>query len=312
LEFVTDGQDQLIPTNAGVLVASPHPEQFFSFAYIQCARFRGPTKRDIWDQEDIYGPLTLAVDKVMRFLQRNAFKHAEFGEIYRKDVWSIPMAPLREFVTNALVHASYSTNGTTIKVAFLDQTIEIESPGGLMPNLTVEEMTKGVSVIRNPAIARVFLEVGLIEKWGTGIPQSIQQLTDIGLPAPEFVELSASLRVIVHIENHDVTPNQPPAQPPIHLYTPVGVEVYRSGVEVPVSGATILGAVKDGPASRSEILEALGLSQSPNNYVRHIRPLVEAGLLALSLPDKPSSSQQRYLITDAGRAWLAAHEQNAL
>jgi len=40
----------------------------------------------------------------MRFLEQNAFLHAEFGDIYRKDVWSIPMAPLREFVTNALVH----------------------------------------------------------------------------------------------------------------------------------------------------------------------------------------------------------------
>ena len=132
---------------------------------------------------------------------------AEFGDIYRKNVWSIPIGPLREFITNALVHASYSRLGTPIKVAFLDQTIEIESPGGLMPNLTVEEMTQGVSVIRNPAIARVFEELGLIEKWGTGIPQAIQKLTDAGLPAPEFKELAASLRVIVHIKDHSVTPH---------------------------------------------------------------------------------------------------------
>ena len=38
----------------------------------------------------------------------------ELGDIYRKDVWSIPISPLREIVTNALVHASYSTQGTAL------------------------------------------------------------------------------------------------------------------------------------------------------------------------------------------------------
>ena len=71
LELVVDDQGYLNPTNAGVLVACPHPERFFSFAYVQCARFRGPTKRDIWDQEEIYGPLPLAVDKAIRFLLRS-------------------------------------------------------------------------------------------------------------------------------------------------------------------------------------------------------------------------------------------------
>ena len=50
----------------------------------------------------------------------------------------------------------------------------------------VEDMVQGVSVIRNPAIARVFLEMGLIEKWGTGLPRAIETLTDAGLPAPEL------------------------------------------------------------------------------------------------------------------------------
>ena len=123
-------------------------------------------------------------------------------------------------------HASYSTNGTAIKVAFLDQTIEIESPGGLMPHLTVEDMVQGVSVIRNPAIARVFLEMGLIEKWGTGLPRAIQALTDAGLPAPEFKELPISLRVIVHIKNHDVTPEtSSPANVPRGVTTDVPRDV---------------------------------------------------------------------------------------
>jgi len=203
------------------------------------------------------------------------------------------------------------THTAATKVAFLDQTIEIESPGGLMPNLTVEDMVQGVSVIRNPAIARVFLEMGLIEKWGTGLPRAIQALTDAGLPAPEFKELPISLRVIVRIKNHDVTPDAVRAEQLIHTDTDPGVYVYKSGVQVPASAAAILRAVLSGPASRSNLLSVVGLSQSPNNYLRHILPLVEAELLALSIPDKPRSPQQRYLITDAGRNWLESNSRGS-
>jgi ATP-dependent DNA helicase RecG len=36
-----------------------------------------------------------------------------------------------------------------------------------------------------------------------------------------------------------------------------------------------------------------------------IRPLLLRGLLEMTLPDKPTSSQQKYRLTDQGAAWLA-------
>lgn len=35
-----------------------------------------------------------------------------------------------------------------------------------------------------------------------------------------------------------------------------------------------------------------------------VRPLIEAGLLELTIPDKPRSRLQRYRVTEAGRAAL--------
>jgi predicted HTH transcriptional regulator len=316
LELVAEDQGRLVPTNGGVLVASPNPEHFFPFAWVQCARFRGSTKRDIWDQQEIYGPLPLAVDKVMRFLEQNAFRHAEFGDVYRRDRWSIPTRALREIVTNALTHASYSVHGTPIKVAFMDSAIEVESPGGLMPSLTVEEMTQGVSVIRNPVIARVFRELGLIERWGTGLPEAIRQLAEAGLPAPDIAELAVALRVTVHIEDQSVAPAGEPSDKAEsrlrhigtsglrHIGTASGAYVPKLDVAVPKSAAAVLLAAQAGSASRSDLLSAIGLSQSTNNYRRHVLPLVEAGLLALSIPSKPRSPLQRYILTALGQEWL--------
>ena len=78
-------------------------------------------------------------------------------------------AAIRDVVVNAFVHASYETSGVNFQIAFLDNRIEVASPGTLLPGVTVEEIHRGVSVVRNPTIARFYRELGLVEQWGTGI-----------------------------------------------------------------------------------------------------------------------------------------------
>lgn len=120
----------------------------------------------------------------MLFLKKHAMRGADFSEIRRKNVWSIPLNILREVVINALVQADYSHRGTPIRIAFFDDRIEVESPGFLLPGLTVEDMKRGVSQIRNPVIARVFRELGLIKQWGSGIPGIFREAKANNLPEP--------------------------------------------------------------------------------------------------------------------------------
>ena len=54
------------------------------------------------------------------------------------------------------------------------------------------------------------------------------------------------------------------------------------------------------PKSRKEIMDLLGLSTHTDNHVRHIAPLLEKGLLAMTLPDKPKSKKQKYVTTEKG------------
>ncbi len=97
-------------------------------------------------------------------------------------------------LANALVHADYSQRGAPIRVAFFDDRIEIENPGILLPGMTIEDLKKGISRIRNPVIARVFREMNLVEQWGTGVPRMFKQATAEGLPEPEIEELDPIFR----------------------------------------------------------------------------------------------------------------------
>jgi hypothetical protein len=51
-----------------------------------------------------------------------------------------------------------------------------------------------------------------------------------------------------------------------------------------------------------EIRELLGLKHRETFTENYLRPLIEAGLLALTIPDKPRSRLQRYRATEAGLA----------
>jgi predicted HTH transcriptional regulator len=345
LELAKREDGQLKPTNAGLLVACPTPQQFFPHAWVQCARFRGPDRLEMADQASIYGPLPLVVDQVMVFLQRHRFLRAEFGkgdpnwDWRRKNIPSIPELAIRELVINALVHSAYSYGGSAIKVAFWDEAITIENPGGLVPGVTIDQITRGVSVLRNPAVARIFREMGLIESWGSGLRKVIRDLDEQGFGSPDFEELHERLRVTVHIPNHDPRHFMPAGRQVNHQ---VGDENQQASGQVSKSSEQVKGeshqvghqvdddsrgageqvsaqvsklseqvrdlllAAATGPKSRAQLLAALGLADAYGSYRRHIVPLVDQGLLERTVPDRPNARTQRYALSESGSRLLAA------
>ena len=58
--------------------------------------------------------------------------------------------------------------------------------------------------------------------------------------------------------------------------------------------------------TKQELLASIGLSNAYLNYKRHIVPLLEQGLIAMTLPEKPQSRLQRYRLTPQGQALLTA------
>lgn len=164
LRVLVRDQGRLVPSKGGMLLFGKDRGAYFPDAWVQCGRFIGVDKAHIFDHAEIHASLPDCVEQVMLFLKKHAIRGADFSNVRRQDVWSIPLLILREAVTNALVHADYSHPGAPIRVAFFDDRIEVESPGILVPGMTIEEMRQGVSNLRNRVIARVFRELGLIEQ----------------------------------------------------------------------------------------------------------------------------------------------------
>jgi hypothetical protein len=55
---------------------------------------------------------------------------------------------------------------------------------------------------------------------------------------------------------------------------------------------------------REEIQKILGLQDRKSFRERYLVPALTAGLIEMTLPDKPNSRLQRYRLTDQGRRWI--------
>jgi len=234
--------------------------------------------------------LPTAVDSIMLFLKKHAMRGADFSDIRRRDIWSIPLEPLREAVINALVHADWSQRGGPVRIAFFDDRVEIENPGILPPGITVEDMKEGVSKIRNPVIARAFRELNLIEQWGSGVPRIFRETAESGFPEPSIMELGLRTRFIFPLSEEIVIEQQS------RLTGSLTPEVTPE-----VKGML---ALMSGEMTRGEIMKKLGLKDEKHFREHYQRVAIKLGLIEMTIPDKPRSSKQKYRLTDKGREML--------
>lgn len=319
LKLLVRHQGKGVPSQGAILLYGKDRRFHFDDAWIQCGRFIGNDKANIFDHTEIHDPLPKAVDSILLFLKKHAMRGADFSEVRRKDIWSIPLQMLREVVVNALVHADYSHRGTPFRVAFFDNRIEVESPGLLLPGMTVEEMKRGVSQIRNPVIARIFRELDLIEQWGSGVPGIFREAEAQQLPEPQIEEIAGRVRFTVFLRE-PVLPAPKQSRGIQEDSGEYGEYPLESGAG-PGSGqsqarvrlesgpesqtaALVLEALRNEPLQRAEIAAALGHAQISGAIHRAVKELLQKQLIEYTIPQKPNSRLQRYRLTAHGAAWL--------
>ena len=77
-------------------------------------------------------------------------------------------------------------------------------------------------------------------------------------------------------------------------------------VEVDAIDVALLRACVEGAATSRELRHAGGYAGRTRSFERRIKRLRSAGLIEMTVPDKPRSSVQRYRLTGKGRTVLVA------
>lgn len=220
--------------------------------------------------------LLFSLDKVLEYGEvLNVPQADERGrKVERKEVMLFDEEAYREAIINAFVHNQWTTGNAPMLTVFSDR-IEILSRGSIPPGQTIEGFYAGESVPVNQKLSDMFLQLHISERTGRGVPK----ITEVyGKETYEFRE--NSIVVSIPFTRVQIDGNtQVDTQDNTHVDIEKKILVY---CEV--------------PRSKTEITAYLGYKDARGVARNHIQPLVRKGRLAMTIPDKPNSKNQKYVV----------------
>lgn len=287
--------DNQKPTVAGMMLLGEYPQAYFPQLSIiamvvggtEIGQLGEQGERFIDDQR-IEGSIPQMLESAVAFVRRNSRNATIIDETGKRvDRTEYPMMAVREIILNALVHRDYSihTENSPIRVILYQDRLEVENPGGLYGRITLDDLGKMAADTRNPFLAGG-LEVLLgTENRFSGIPTVMQEMKKAGLPPAVFTNRRGTFKVTLYNQQKQA---EDAAMAVAEAETPYLV------AKLPASTRKILAYCQQ-PRSRSEI--AAHLQQENPYYVarRYIKPLVEQGMLEMTMPESPRSKNQRYV-----------------
>jgi ATP-dependent DNA helicase RecG len=283
LELVREGK--LLNAAVALYGKSDRLKTLYPQMGIRLARFRGKDRlADFSDNRQYWGHAFSLLRRAESFLLDHVPIAGRVlpGKMVREDQPWYPPRATREALANALCHRDYTVPGGAVAIAMYDDHLEITNPGELHFGITPEKLA-GPHESRpwNPIIANVLYRAGIIERWGMGTLNIIDWCYENGNPHPVWSQQAGSVFV-------NFQPAILPAVPETDEVTP----------EV-----RLLGNIK-GEMGRKALQKALGLKDEEHFRKAYLLPALEAGLIEMTIPDKPRSSKQKYRLTDKGREVL--------
>ena len=187
---------------------------------------------------------------ILDFVQNRNTTFSQITSTGRVDRSRFNAIALRELIVNAIVHNNYLSNGLPSFEEFSNR-FEISSFGGLPEGFSREDFLNGYSLPVNPELIRVFRDLGLAERLGTGIRRVLK------FYPKEIFRFSANfLRVNVPFERPIPSYPQPEGESKPSLYDLLKEEPH---------------------ITRSDAAGRLGVSES--SVYRELRKLENSGII---------------------------------
>lgn len=264
------------PTLAGLMTFSKYPQTYFPQLCITAVALPGTEMGETGtdgerfiDNKRITGAIPDMLEEAVEFVRTNSRTKTIIDDNGKRvDKNEYPIKAVREAILNALVHRDYSiyTENTTIRIEMYRDRMEVTNSGGLYGKISIDALGKVHPGTRNAALANMLELLNITENRYSGIPTMRREFLNAGLPAPNFSVIHGEFKVVMR---NGYLNNSGSMEDSILDFCEI-------------------------PRSRAELIEFTGKSR---NYVlkQLIAPLVECGKLKLTMPDKPKSSNQKYV-----------------
>lgn len=186
MHLLSGPPEQQRPLNAGILMFSENPQQYFPYARIEIVEIPDPGGSGM--KERIFtGPIQRQLRDAVQYLKNNVvqelvLKKKDVAEAER--ISNYPFRAIEELLANAVYHRSYQIY-EPITVRITKEYLEITSHPGFDKSIEDEDIVKldiRSRVYRNRRIGDFLKELRLIEGRNTGFPNTFQAIKENGSP----------------------------------------------------------------------------------------------------------------------------------
>ena len=197
-------------------------------------------------------------------------------------------AILREIISNSLAHRDYSS-GYVAKMIIEKNRILAENSNrthgyGNLDLNTFQPFPK------NPAISKVFREIGLADELGSGMRNTYKYTKMYSGGVPQFVE-GDIFRTVIPLNDAATLKSGPKVSD--QDSDQVSDQVSDQDNNSIALEREILKFCRK-PKSKKEILDYLGNKNRTYMTRKILKPMIESGKLTYTIPDKPTSRLQKY------------------
>lgn len=264
--------------NAGMVLFGDTP-----YNDLQMAVFAGTERLTFLDIQREHGTVFELVDRAEKYIFKNIRWRVEFGSMQRKEIPEIPVDAVREALINSFCHKEYGT-GQNNEVAIYKDRVEIYNPGAFPTGFEPEDFISGKErpIRRNPLIAQTLYYSKNVESFGTGLKRIADACNAAACKFKFEVLKSGFVVVFFRSANEDDDLGDP---------TQVTTQVTTQD--------EILSFCFE-PRSKAEIAEHCGYKSIKHFTDKYLKPMLEAGYLAMTIPGKPHSPKQKYVATVKG------------
>lgn len=214
---------QHFATAAGIVLLARDPSAVFPQCRILADAYRSAEPDgDPQDHEDIRGPMPLAVDRAIAFIDRNTRHPMKVVGLNRIRLDEYPAESLREALVNAVAHRQYEDGGRKILLDVFANRVVLSSPGLPPAPITIDKLRKGKykPCSRNPVLAQCLSFFHRIEERGSGFRRMRDHMLNHGLDQPILGSDTGYFQVTFPGPGNDIDRLKMPASTPGLLVTP--------------------------------------------------------------------------------------------
>ena len=235
-------------------------------------------------ENNLYNFYTKVLPKIVDDLKR-PFK-MDYETLQRIDDTPVHAA-VREAFANAVIHCDYSIPGT-LRIDRKEKEFIFTNPGIL--KLSLDEIFRGgKSKTRNPIIQKCFRLIGYGEAVGSGMTLIRNTWEEQGWKQPTITEDHRHYDVITTLTMEESTVENNTTHETHHeTHHEIHHETLNENDLKLLEFCRI-------PRSRDEMLTFMKLNDRGHFRKVYLKPLLEAGLLKMTIPENPKDKRQKYI-----------------